>query len=125
MKRSHVVATIFWVFLIATGIVEIELELAWAQTTGFAGLTAIVGAGLAFGWVITDAKENGIQIPGALKIATVALALIAVPYYRFKYFGAIRGLKFIAVVIVLFGATILLTSAIGSFIRPADTLYIE
>ena len=50
---------------------------------------------LALAWVLSHAKENKVQTPMPLNVAVVALAFIAVPYYRFRYFGLKDGFRFV------------------------------
>jgi hypothetical protein len=101
-----------------TMVVEVGLELAWTQSSGFAGLTTLLFAGFAFGWVLTHSRENDIEVPGTLKIGVVLLAAVAVPYYKFKYFGAKSGLMFVGVLVLFFVLTMIISSAITTLILP-------
>ena len=120
MRLSHVIALMFWASMTGSIVVEVGLELPWAQSTGFAGLTAVLFAGLAFGWVLADAKENDIQVPGALKIGVVMLAAVAAPYYKFRYFGPKSGILFIGVLILCLILTVLLSDAITALVSPGN-----
>ncbi len=112
------IALIFWALMTVMIVVEVDLELPWAQSPGFAGLTTFLFAGLAFGWVLAHSRENNIQVSGALKIGVVLIAALAVPYYKFKYFGPKSGLLFVGVLVICFFLTLVLSGVIASLILP-------
>jgi len=123
LKFSQFIALMFWAAITGTIVVEVGLELPWAQSSGFATLTALLFAGLALGWVLTHARENDIQVPGSLKIGVVLLAALAVPYYRFKYFGPKPGFLFAGKIVLCFTLTIFLSNAITAVIRPGYSIF--
>jgi peptidoglycan/LPS O-acetylase OafA/YrhL len=123
LKYSQIIALIFWATMIGTMVIEVGLELPWTQSSGFAGLTTLLFAGFAFGWVRAHSRENDIQVPGTLKIGVVLLAAVAVPYYKFKYFGAKSGLLFVGILALCFILTIILSGAITALILPDYSVF--
>lgn len=55
-----------------------------------------------FSWFLTDARERGMKPSAGLKISVVALSLVALPYYKFRYVGARAGFTFIGICVGLF-----------------------
>ena len=123
MRLSQVIALIFWALMTGTIVIEVGLEMPWAQSSGFAGLTTLLFAGLAFGWVLTHSRENNIQVPGALKLGVVLLAAVAVPYYKFKYFGPKSGLLFVGILVICFILAAFLSSVITALFLPGYSAF--
>lgn len=107
MSRSLLVALTFWLLLAVSIALEEIFYFPWAQTSAFAISSTVVLTVVTLAWVLTHARENGKETSALLNIAVVAIAVIAVPYYRFRYYGAISGLKFVGWV-VLASATVTL-----------------
>ena len=73
-------------------------------------LVGIVSVLFMFGWYIADSNENNIERNIWLNICVVAVGFAALPYYRFRYFGARRGAVFIGwVIAALVGTAIVAT----------------
>jgi hypothetical protein len=69
--------------------------------------TSLFLAVLALGWVLADAKENALKTPLLLNICIVVATVLAVPFYRFKYFGAKAGFIFMGIIAVNFAGLFL------------------
>ncbi len=104
LKISLMLAIAFWSVLALTLAIEEIFFVSWARTSAFAISSTIFVAIIALGWVLAHADENGIALPRALKLAVVALPPVAVPYYRFRYFGARSGFIFLAWLLTCFVA---------------------
>ena len=85
----------------ATVIAETAFTWRFLQTELYVAASILVFAGLIFAWFISDARERNVQPSTGLKIAIVAIALVAAPYYKFRYFGARSGFVFLAITIGL------------------------
>lgn len=72
----------------------------WMNSSEYFFLTALFLSILALAWVWADAKENDLEVRTLLSICVVAAAFLAVPYYRFRHFGAKAGFKFLGIVAV-------------------------
>ena len=60
--------------------------------------TALILSILALGWVLADSHENSVNVPKILNVCVVVAAFLAVPYYRFRYFGAKAGFIFLGII---------------------------
>lgn len=79
-----------------------------------AGLTAIDGLlyvllalAILFEWVRRDAKRRKIAFSWPLRIALIALTIVALPYYFFQSRGWLGGLKLAALSWVIFVGSML------------------
>ena len=122
LKQSQLIALMFWSSFAANLVIEVGLELPWAQSSGYAGLTTVLFAGLAFAWVLTHARENDVRVSAALKIAVILIAVIAVPYYKFRYFGAKSGMLFIGMLVLGLAVAVLVGAAITALVSPDGSL---
>ncbi len=84
----------------------------WMNSAEYFFATALFLSILALGWVLADAKENDLRVPTLLSICVVAAAFLAVPYYRFRYFGARAGFIFLVIVALGFAGIILIDYAL-------------
>ena len=98
MKRSHKLAVAFWIVLTAMVIIETLFFRRWMDSSAYILTTGLMLSALALGWVLYDSRENDLTISKHLKVGVVAAAALAVPYYRFRYFGAKSGFIFLAIV---------------------------
>lgn len=69
----------------------------WMDSSEYVFLSALFVSVLALGWVLADSHENNIRVPTLLNIFVVIAAFLAVPYYRFRYFGARAGFIFLGI----------------------------
>ncbi len=112
MKFSQKLAIFFWASFAAMIVVETLYPQPWMNSSEYFFLTALFLSVLALGWVLADAKENDLEVPLLLRICIVVAALLAVPYYRFQYFGVKAGFVFFGIVSVCFAALLLMPSAL-------------
>ena len=117
MRRSLLLALFFWFSLGLSLALEIIFYVSWAQTSAFAFSSAIFLTVLALSWVLSHAKENNVQTPLALNVAVVALAFIAVPYYRFRYFGLKEGLRFLCWLLLALVGVIVALDGLDYFVN--------
>ena len=111
MRTSRWVAVAFWV---AFGIIMV-LDVAYTPGFGESGLAfaqSLYLALLMFGWYLADSNENEVPRSMGLNIAVILIGFIALPYYRFRYFGARRGFIFLATLIAAFIGTLILVSVL-------------
>ena len=97
LKRSHKLAVAFWVSFVAMIVVETVAFRPWMTSSEYVFSTALYLSIIALAWVLADAKENDVRVPKLLKVGVVIAAFLAVPYYRFRYFGAKAGLLFLGI----------------------------
>lgn len=100
MKLSQLLAVAFWVSFVTMIVFETLFPRSWMNSSEYIFLTALFLSVLALGWVLADAKENDLDVPLLLNVCVVVAAFLAVPYYRFRYFGAKAGFVFIGIVAV-------------------------
>ena len=125
MKPSILIAIVFWASMLAMFVVEIGLVLPWTQSRGFSALTTLYFAVLALGWVLAHAREHSVQVCRPLKIGVVAFAIVGVPYYRFMYFGAREGFRFLGILVLCFSITIALSALVTKALLPDYTLLVD
>ena len=106
MKSSLIVAIVFWVLIFISLLAEEVFLYSWTRTGAYHLSTSIVYALFLFGWFLADARERGHTPSLPLKIAVVAVGVLALPYYKFRFFGARAGFVFIGIVLGLFVATL-------------------
>ena len=116
MKLSRGLAIAFWSAVFATLILESVLFVPWTQTSGFKVLSTLVFTIIAFGWFLADSREHEVSPSPMLKIMVVAVSILAVPYYKFRYLGVRAGFVFLAVVIGSFIAVGVAAGLIGEII---------
>lgn len=75
-----------------------------------------------FGWFLTDARERGMKPSTGLKISVVALSLVALPYYKFRYFGARAGFTFIGSCFGSFALTLALGMSVDWIINSGANI---
>ena len=103
-------AAVFWATWICLMTMDVFLppELvagpAYLVGTGFAWLVALVW------WFLADSRSLNLKPSWGLRIAVVFLPPLAIPYYRFRYAGFANGLRFTALVLIVFAALFALTS---------------
>lgn len=112
MKLSQRLAVAFWASFVAMIVFESLFFRRWMNSSEYIFLTALFLSILALGWVSADSKENDLEIPKLLNICVVAAAFLAVPYYRFRYFGAKAGFIFLGIVGLNFAGLLLVASAL-------------
>ena len=112
MKLSQLLAVAFWASFVAMIMFETLFSRPWMNTSEYIFLTALFLSVLALGWVLADAKENDLKVPLLLNICVVVAAFLAVPYYRFRYFGAKAGFIFIGIIAVNFAGLLLVAYAL-------------
>ncbi len=103
MKTPTWLALAFWATM-GTGMV-LESESVASGSEFGALLIGVASILLMFGWFMADSNEHNIERNIWLNIGVVAIGFIALPYYRFRYFGARRGAVFIGWVIAAFVGT--------------------
>jgi 1,4-dihydroxy-2-naphthoate octaprenyltransferase len=112
MKLSQRLAIFFWASFFAMIVAETSFPRPWMNSSEYFFLTALFLSIVALGWVLADAKENKLEVPLLLRICIVVAAFLAVPYYRFRYFGMKAGFIFLGIVSVCFAALLLMPSAL-------------
>lgn len=118
MKPSTFIAVVFWTSILAMLVVETGLVLPWTQSRGFSALTTLYFAVLALGWVLAHSREHSVHVCRPLKIGIVAFAIVGVPYYKFMYFGAREGFRFIGILVLCLSFTIVLSALITNALLP-------
>ncbi|NNF68042.1 MAG: hypothetical protein HKM98_11090 [Gammaproteobacteria bacterium] len=113
VRRPQIFALVFWLIVFATLLLEDIFRFAWTGSGAYEIAVVLVLTSSIFLWFLTDARERGINPSGGLKLAVVAFAAIAVPYYKFRYFGAKRGLLFVAIVLASFACVIIALMAVN------------
>lgn len=103
MKRSHVLAIVFWLVVLGTLLIEVGFNYCWASSDAYRFSSLFIFTSVIFFWFLLDARERSVSPSTALKIFVVALSAVALPYYKFRYLGARAGFVFLG--IVLFGVT--------------------
>lgn len=115
MKLSQKLASFFWVSFAAMIVVETLFFQAWMDSSAYIFSTGLFLSVVALGWVLADSNENNLEVPKALKVCVVAIALLAVVYYRFRYFGAKAGFIFLGIMVLNVAGVILLVSVLEFF----------
>jgi len=110
MKLSQKLAVAFWASFATMVIVETLFFQRWMTSSAYIFSTTIFFSILALGWVLSDSNENELEVPKFLNICIVVAAFLAVPYYRFRYFGAKAGFIFLGIVVVNAAGIILVAS---------------
>jgi hypothetical protein len=113
----------FWFLLGLSLALESIFYVSWAQTSAFAYSSAIFLTVLALAWVLSHAKENNVQTPMALHVAVVALSFIAVPYYRFRYFGFKDGFRFLCWLVLALVGVIVALDGLDYFVNGTTAAY--
>lgn len=112
MKLSQQLALAFWASFVLMIVFETLFSRPWMNSSEYIFLTALFLSIFALGWVLADSKENDLEVPILLNICVVVAAFLAVPYYRFRYFGAKAGFIFIGIVAVNFAGVLLVAYAL-------------
>ena len=112
MKLSQRLAVAFWASFVAIIVFERVFSRPWMNSSEYIFLTALFLTLLALGWVLADSKESDLRVPMLLSICIVAIPFLAVPYYRFRYFGAKAGFIFLGIVALNFAALLLIDYAL-------------
>jgi len=97
MKLPQILAVSFWLCFAAMIAFETLYFRPWMNSSEYFFLTAFLLSALALGWVLADARKHELDLPMTLNVAIVAAAFLAVPYYRFRYFGARKGIVFLGI----------------------------
>jgi hypothetical protein len=95
-KMAIVGWAIFYFSIVLRAIIANDIIESGAYKYGTIVVTTIA----IFAWFLADAKANHFEPSPLLRIAVVASAAIALPYYRFRYMGTKRGFIFLAKVVV-------------------------
>lgn len=112
MKLSHGLALAFWLSFVAMIVIETLFFRPWMNSNEYVFSTALVLSILALGWVLADSHENSLNVPKMLTVCVVIAAFLAVPYYRFRYFGAKAGFIFLGIIGVNFAGLLVLAYAL-------------
>lgn len=112
MKVSRVLASVLWLMLLATILAEQVFSFGWAASDAYYLLTVFAFTIAIFGWFLADAHERSFKPSLALKIAVAAVGTIAVPYYKFRYFGARAGFSFLGILLLAFFAMAVVSAVI-------------
>ncbi|MEM6514368.1 MAG: hypothetical protein AAF660_15260 [Pseudomonadota bacterium] len=112
MKTATWIALAFWLVIGASMVIDFRYQPGGSE--GMAALLAVVSMLLMFGWYIADSNEHGIERRMWFNVLVILLGVIALPYYRFRHFGARKGAVFLGWVLAAFvGTAILATLLIG------------
>ena len=68
----------------------------WARGSLYYVSTVLIGVGLCFSWMVTHARENDVEVSKSLKVAAILVSGLALPYYKFGYYGVKAGFVFLA-----------------------------
>jgi hypothetical protein len=98
MKLSHQLTVAFWASFVVMIAFETLLFRPWMNSSEYIFLTALFLSVLALGWVLADSNQKNIEVPKLLSICVVVAPFLAVPYYRFRYFGTKAGFTFLGIV---------------------------
>jgi hypothetical protein len=109
MTLSRTLAIALWLLLFLTVVAEDVFVFGWTKTTAYHSSSFLGTTVLMFGWFLADAKERDFVPSIWLKIAVVAVGVIALPYYKFRNFGARAGFVFIGIVLLAFVTTLAAT----------------
>jgi hypothetical protein len=74
---------------------------------GSAPLTihAVLALAVVFAWFVIDTRDRGYRASIVLRVAMLALPIVALPYYLFRSRGATGGIKAMASVVLVFAGT--------------------
>ena len=97
MKPSQQVAVGFWVLIALMIIIEDGLFPSLTNSAAYNWGVSLVLTLVVFTWYYVDTIQNEIQRPLWLNMLVILFSPFALPYYRFRYFGAKAGLVFIAI----------------------------
>ena len=112
MKLSHKLAVAFWASFVTMIVFETLFFQPWMNSSAYIFLSALFLSVLALGWVLADSTENEFEVPKLLNICVVLAVFLAVPYYRFRYFGAKAGFIFLGIVVLNVAGLITLASVL-------------
>jgi len=107
IRSSRILAFLFWLIVFISLLVEDVFRFSWTTGGEYEAAAVLIYASSIFIWFLADARERGIDPSGGLKLAVVALAAIAVPYYKFRYFGTRDGFLFLFIVLANFAFVVI------------------
>lgn len=102
MKTSRVFASALWLIMLIDLLLRESFSVPLAHSDNWNLLVIILGIVTIFGWFIFDSRERGAETSKLLKLAVIGIAIIAVPYYKFRYFGFLAGFKFLGILLAIF-----------------------
>lgn len=112
VRRPQIFALVFWLIVFTTLLLEEVFRFHWTTSGEYEVSTILIFASSIFFWFLADTRERGIEPSGELKFAVIALSAIAVPYYKFRYFGAKSGFVFLGAVMAILAGVILIVLAL-------------
>jgi hypothetical protein len=95
MKKVTKLAILYWIVFLAYYTLDLLLPLDVVDSEPYVISTLAILIFFAFIWFMADAANIGFKPSTGLKIAVIAIAVVAIPYYRFKYTGFKKGMLFI------------------------------
>jgi hypothetical protein len=113
---SRYLAVTFWLCFAAMIVFETLFFRPWMNSSEYIFSTALLLSILALGWVIADSREHGVETSKLLHLFVVIAAFLAVPYYRFRYFGARAGFIFLGILGLNFAGLFLLAYALDHMV---------
>ena len=118
MKKVTKLAILYWTVYLAYYTLYFLLPLDVVESVPYIFSSLAILVFLLFAWFLADADRIGFKPSTGLKIAVIAFAVIAIPYYRFRYTGFKKGMLFIGKFFGIHICLVVLLSIILSVLLP-------
>ena len=118
MKKVTKLAILYWTVFLAYYTLGLLLPLDVVESAPYVISTLAILIFFVFIWFLADAANIGFKPSTGLKIAVIAFAVAAIPYYRFRYTGFKKGMLFIGKFFGIHICLVVLLSIILSVLLP-------
>lgn len=99
MKKKPALTILVWVLMFLSALLDEMLPAAIVNSPEYFLSAMVIMVFSIYAWFLADAEEIGFKPSFGLKIGVIAIAVIAIPYYRFKHTGFKKGMLFIVKII--------------------------